>query len=315
MNSRLKEIVKAVRWMAKRSVKAGAEYFIVAGDFFHSRRSIEISVLHAAADLVDFLSGKFEKVVVLIGNHDLSMTGGTHNSVRALRRKNVVVVDKPTVLDLGEKIGFLPWETKPTEVRKAFREFSQQNAAGVVCHLALDKALSGPSDFEVPGVIKLSDLSKGRHRWVLMGHYHKTQSWKKNEKLIAYVGSPLQHNWGERGEKKGFWLVEKGKRPRFVENDKSPRFVLVETKEDAEAVRPQDYVKVVRKGARKHLTDKNENVIIVPEQRDDEIKVRLPDRAKGDRELIRAYLKYAKVPERLNPKYVEDIGNLLLEQI
>lgn len=319
-NSRLVAIIDAVLWCANDAVERGCKFFCIAGDLFHNRKSIEVSVLSEVSGLVDKLSGMFEQVYVLVGNHDESLSRKEH-SVGAFRRTNVHVIDKPTWHKLGkQRVGFLPWTPTRAAFTKRFTKLLKRmkreadGCDGVITHIGLDKAWAGPVDWEVEGDIEIPDIFKGKQKWVLMGHFHKAQSWEEGKRLIAYVGSPLQHSYAEQDERKGYWVVPDKGVPFMVYNDDAPRFVTVSKKAEAQKVRPQDYVKTVGKKAdalKTRIAKKNPNVIALPE-----VQVvterRLPPQRSGDRKIVRAFVEAQGVPEGLHPGDVMDIGLKLL---
>jgi DNA repair exonuclease SbcCD nuclease subunit len=46
---------------------------------------------------------------------------------------------------------------------------------------------------------------------VLLGHYHKPQEVKSGATTAMYVGSPVQLDWGEKGDEKRFLVVDSEK--------------------------------------------------------------------------------------------------------
>lgn len=312
-NSRLVAILDSVRWIAADALKRKCDFFCIAGDLFHNRRNIEVSVLSEVSKLIEELSTQFKRVYILTGNHDYAFSGNNAHSTAAFKRANVVIVDKVCVENIGgKKIGFVPW----TATRAAFTKKLKRvkGCDGIITHVAVDKAWAGPSDWEVEGDTEIPDLFKGKHRWVLMGHFHKPQSWEEPGRIVAYVGSPIQHTHGERNERKGYWIVPKSGLPKMIYNDDAPRFVQVEKKSDLEKVRPQDYVKTAgpkAKSLRAKVEKTTPNVVSLPVP-SETIEQRLPPQKAGDRKIVRAFVKSAGVPDGLDPRDVVDIGLYLL---
>jgi len=312
-NSRLVAILDAVRWTAKDAVDRGCEFFCIAGDLFHNRKFIEVTVLSEVSSLVDELSRMFTFVYILRGNHDESITR-REDSVSAFTRDNVEVINRPCVRVIGNKrVGFIPW-VGPSRATFTKKLKQIKKVDGIITHAALDKAWTGPSDWEVEGDLRVTDLLKGKQKWVLMGHFHKSQSWEEDGRLVAYVGSPIQHTMGERTECKGYWVVPRRGKPYMVYNDAAPRFHEVKTKKDVEAVRPQDYVKTVGEDAnklKKRVAKRTPFVVALPPLKQD-TKLRLPPQRKGERKIVKAFVKAHGVPEGIDPSDAADIGLYIL---
>lgn len=312
-NSRLQAILDSVRWIAQDARERGCKYFCNAGDLFHSRKTIEVSVLSAVSELIDELSESFRKVILVVGNHDLSLTSGGGNSPSAFKRKNVLVVDRPTIVKCGQLIvGCIPWIPQRLAFVKAIKRVSGR-CHGIVTHAALDRSWAGPSDWEVEGDIDLSDVV-GKHRWVLMGHFHKSQSWRIKNVFVAYTGSSIQHSFGERKEPKGYWIATRSKEPVFIENPNLPQFVQVEHKRDLKKVRDFDYVRTVgqRANSLKQALNNCPNVIALPPVANT-VAQRLPLQSAGDHKIISSYLKIADmVPEGLDRRDLQTLGLTIL---
>lgn len=312
-NSRLVAILNAVRWTAKDALDRGCEFFCVAGDLFHNRKFIEVAVLSEVSNLIDELSRMFTFVYILRGNHDESITR-RENSVGAFKRGNVEVIDRPCVRVLGNKrVGFIPW-VGPSRATFTKKLKQIKKVDGVITHAALDKAWAGASDWEVEGDLRVTDLMKGRQKWVLMGHFHKSQSWEDGDKLIAYVGSPIQHTMNERTERKGYWVVPRRGKPFMVYNDEAPRFHEVKTAKDVKLVRPHDYVKTVGENAnklKKKVAKRTPHVVALPPPKLD-TKLRLPPQREGAHKIVKSFVKAHGVPEGIDPSDATDIGMYIL---
>lgn len=320
LNSRLVEIVRALEWAGTDALSRGARTFVVAGDLFHSRKAIDVTVLYQVSQAIAALAEKFEKVILLVGNHDLPVGNAPGNSLDALRSRNVQVVASPKIVPVKDeqgltyRIGLIPWTNSREVVREVMKDFAKEDLVGIVGHLALNDAKTGPTDYEVPGPIKARDLCKGKHRWVLLGHYHKSQHWKVGAKLVAYVGSLLQHTWAERDQDKGYWFVDdpQGK-PTMIWNTLSPRFVQSRNSKQDQAIRKNDYGRVTgpRTAARVKKI-RSAKVIIVPEREDDAVPQRMPAQVEGDEPIVSAYLEHTGVPKGVQADDLSYLGLRLL---
>jgi DNA repair exonuclease SbcCD nuclease subunit len=221
--SRLIRVTDCLLEMAEISKSQGVEIFIIAGDLFHSRKGIPPNVLHHTAKVIAKLNSMFTSVVCLAGNHDMSATGDGTMSITALSGLMSVVSNSKDYLHAGtSKIGFLPYVEDPMEARIAVREMVGK-CDYLIAHVGLDQALAGPTDYEIPGRITLNDLMVDKFKKVYLGHYHKAQQVGPN---AWYVGSPLQHSFGERNDDKGFYILDtRDNSHMFINNTWSSKFV------------------------------------------------------------------------------------------
>jgi DNA repair exonuclease SbcCD nuclease subunit len=116
----------------------------------------------------------------------------------------------------------------------------------IIGHLAIDRTAVGPIDFEVPGDVKLGAFKKALPP-VFLGHYHMHREIKERPR-VTYIGSLLQHTWGERKEIPGFVVFDvERKKCEFVSNKKSPRFRKIDLRIRCPKKRPskKDFVRVV----------------------------------------------------------------------
>jgi DNA repair exonuclease SbcCD nuclease subunit len=307
-NSRLNDILLCLEWMVGRALEKKCEAFVIAGDLFHSRKSIENGVLDRVCTAFHHLEaaakGKMQ-IIVLAGNHDYSVTGDGSVSISAIESDHVVVVREPTGFPkLG--IGFIPYMADAKAVRDAAAGFVKKTKF-IIAHLGLKEGSVGPGDFEVPDSVPMDCLLPDKFKKILLGHYHRRQKIGDN---ILYVGSPLQLTFGEMGEEKGFTLLQDDGKTTFVKNTESP--VFLETPVDALKSlerRPCDFVKVIiPPGDEVDLKKlEEENVRIEVLKPDVDVTERIPLYGKKDNEIIEEYVK-------ANPGGEDDFNALLIQE-
>jgi DNA repair exonuclease SbcCD nuclease subunit len=113
---RLKETTKCINWIIKTFKKEKVDYVIFCGDLFDSRFSINVQTLNAAINSIESLAYSFEKVFLIVGNHDTFYKNiNTVNSVKFLEKltqtENLIIVeDEPYFIMIQDKIlGLFPW--------------------------------------------------------------------------------------------------------------------------------------------------------------------------------------------------------------
>jgi DNA repair exonuclease SbcCD nuclease subunit len=66
--------------------------------------------------------------------------------------------------------------------------------------------------------------------WCFVGHFHGANKVLRN---VISIGSPTMQNFGEEGQKKGWWLLDTDKNTvQFLENTKSPQFITLDIDEN-----------------------------------------------------------------------------------
>src|SRR5690606_26763288 len=142
----------------------------------------------------------------------------------------VHVIDEPGWVDTGLGVDILgiPYTENREHVAELCRSAAPNNDSTrlLLAHLGVQGAKVG-ADFvytnEADCAVK--DLNSKAFEFGFLGHYHIHQKLSKN---VYYVGSPLQHNWGDRGQIRGFVEYDtKTKKLKHVECQ-APKFVELE---------------------------------------------------------------------------------------
>ena len=254
-NTRLLNVCKCVDWIGAEAAKKRCKTLFILGDVFHGRRSIDVTALEAGYECVRSLRDKHHlKVFIVEGNHDTSITGEGARSINVFDDIAEVINEPEVVAVEGIKIGLIPYTESDGDVRKAIKRFTVEKVKIVMGHLGVIGGKVGPADIEIPGKIDLESLMPQSFLHVFLGHYHNYQKLGN----LMYVGSPIQHDWGERGHKKGFVVFhERTGEAMFIENTFSPKFILVDGKTKVEGVRKLDFTKI-RATSHRELEEKAE---------------------------------------------------------
>lgn len=237
INSRLKDTCKAMLWARDVAVDRGCDLLVVAGDLYHSRKSLDVAVASRIAAAVRDVSSSIETHLVA-GNHDLSTLGRHASSLDIMvGLEGVKVFREPTVWN---GVAYLPWTTDPKAVRKSMRQFARDGASVAVGHVGIDKVNIGRVDFEVPGHVPLKSIPKAAPP-LWLGHYHIHKQ-VRSDPLVHYVGPLLHHTWGESHVKPGMVVHDTDDDSwDFVENKRSPRFKRIDLRTSSKAPkRPRD---------------------------------------------------------------------------
>jgi DNA repair exonuclease SbcCD nuclease subunit len=231
LTTRLLHLIECWRWIVETSRKAGCEGIFVLGDVFNSRTEIPLGVL-------DLVCREFHEasqdltIIVLVGNHDSLLRSPERNSLQVFRGY-AQVVEKPC---LYRKFFLMPWMEDFQEYRKAVDTMSKKSKPDyLLSHVMLEEA-------GYPGKgIPLAYLYPKRFKHILLGDVHEP---KVISKQARYVGSPLQIDFRDVGQDRGFYtLDDKTNLLTFWRNDHSPRFHMLSSA-DVSGVEEIDFVRV-----------------------------------------------------------------------
>lgn len=195
---RLHSIKNALYSMGEYCQDNDIDLFIIGGDIMHTK-----SVIYSIAQdiMLDFFE-KYEDIEfwVLDGNHDLSGKGqGALSSLRPLHHvQNVEWISRNPVGN--DDFVCIPYSYEVVnQVKKDERKI-------LISHFGLSEGVLN-SGISIVSQIKLNDLI-GKYDLVLLGHYHKPQEIISDDIKLYYVGSPIQLDWGEKGDEKRFLVVD-----------------------------------------------------------------------------------------------------------
>ena len=183
----------------------GIDTVVVCGDVYDTRQSINV---HTENVVLDLFKNTFKdlNVHVIVGNHDIYHTTTTEvNSLKSLGLlPNVTVYEKPTEVELGGvKTLMLPWITKYED----FDEIVLNEYDYAFAHLDVIGFNMGSRQMATNGLDVNKVIKKIKHTFT--GHYH-TRSTKMfdEEHEVTYIGSPYQITRADRGEHRGYMILD-----------------------------------------------------------------------------------------------------------
>lgn len=237
INDRLIDHIDVLEEIKDYATEHNIDKILFLGDGFDSRGSVNV----IAANL--FMKWKHEVSSAgitqydLVGNHDLTAKSHSHNSLELFSKlKDVHVIDKPKWIILGDTgIYFIPYMHRTDEIREALKNCVppskiDRNKSIALMHYGLfDTEINGRVITEYKGVesegqVKLSDLDDILLyvKNVFLGHYHTHATYNGN---VHYVGTPLQHNWGEASLPGRFMVVDFEDGTFEAVHTNAPRFI------------------------------------------------------------------------------------------
>jgi DNA repair exonuclease SbcCD nuclease subunit len=226
MNSRLVDCVRVIDAIAKYVEAHNIRYGFFAGDLFHRKRLIDVSVFNVTTRAICRLAAKLEMLFLLVGNHDLlrRSSGGVFSNEHALdslgRNKHIEIVDEPRIV--LDTVGMVPYADDLETTKRGLGAIDGAKLG--VLHVGISGAHTGAIEFRPLEPLTTDDLPNIP---IYSGHYHRPQQVERKGKPITYIGAPLEFVRGDgHSKKRGFAVIDLDN-PKFFERVtyKGPRFV------------------------------------------------------------------------------------------
>ena len=214
------------------------DVLIHLGDVFHNRFRVSHQLYNTVYDRFDSAPGRHK--IIVVGNHDLYQYD-TDKTLVPFMKVAAVVSSTYTYYDLhGIRFHCVPYNFDSSRLQSDVAS-SLSNLSGndiLLTHAGVEGAKVGASNLVIKSDITLKNLYTEHFAYVLLGHYHKYQQLAEN---TYYIGSPLQHNFGECGEIKGIATIEDGKFT-FIQNNTAPTFnvISVSSEDQIESLAVED---------------------------------------------------------------------------
>lgn len=212
-NSRLADALSCINQVREICVERGVDLVLFGGDMFHVRKNIPVQAFNAVYDAMARFTLDKIPVLAIHGNHDQADRLGADHSIYAFR-SFLTVVDQPGWVTMKGRSGAtyavlaIPYTEDVDQLRKVVASKCPGGAQRRILlgHLGVQGAKVG-ADFVYANAADptVGDLAVNSYDAGFLGHYHMHQQLGTN---LWYVGAPLQHNWGDKGQKRGFALYD-----------------------------------------------------------------------------------------------------------
>lgn len=186
--------------------KQGIKYVFHGGDLFHNRQSIDVRAWQwTQRNFLDPLEDMGVTMYGVVGNHDAFYKSSLEiNSPQEFLRhySNFHFLSEPGTVNIGG-VSFLliPWIHSRNK-DQVVQAITDSEADYLIGHLELAGFQMHPGVYSESGNGIEALLQKFKGVW--SGHYH-TQSQKGN---IRYLGSPIEFNWNDVNDSKGFHVYD-----------------------------------------------------------------------------------------------------------
>jgi DNA repair exonuclease SbcCD nuclease subunit len=235
-NSRLQDAVDVCDEIYKVCKQASIDGVLFLGDLFHVRGTLKVATLNAAYESFAKIKTAVDWMGILVGNHDQATKLGDEHAVYAFRAI-ATVMDEPRIYQFGQdntlSVFALPYSEDVDGMRENLEKNRDVEVDACIGHVCISGARPG-ANFVLKSPNMLTAIDFRGYPKTFLGHYHMKQDITDN---IHYLGSPLQHNWGDVGQQRGYWIWDTNTNGlKFFESD-APKFVLA-------TERPGEYVEV-----------------------------------------------------------------------
>lgn len=194
-----------VSWFCETAKAEGAETCIFLGDWHHNRSTTDVSTMNYTVSNLEKLNNNFEKVYLIMGNHDefYKDKREIHSLEFARLFPNIQVINKTYT---NGDVTIMPWL-----VGDEWKTIPNIKSKYIFGHLEL------PS-FYMNAMVQMPDHGQVQsshfvnQEYVFTGHFHKRQ----NSQNIWYMGNAFPHNYADAGDDdRGMMLLEWGNKPEF----------------------------------------------------------------------------------------------------
>jgi exonuclease SbcD len=286
-DTRTFDILENIQQALDYSFKNNIKNVLILGDFYHTKRPAQVFRRLLSIRLGWALEHGV-KLYLLLGNHDQGKSHG-HDLVEFVELShqidNLIVVEEPIAIETEDSIlcfmphpnvfdlnissqDFYDYVIRSVNKLSTTAKESKAKYKYFFGHYATDKSIAGKSfdmgmDEKCNRVLPLSIFDSSIWTKVFLGDIHKPQELNS---FCRHVGSIAKVDFGEEGEKKGFYIVN-GNTDKFIEiKDREFKTLFVDLsktprdqmREFCESVQEEDLSKsIVRLKAVIKESDKN----------------------------------------------------------
>lgn len=206
-----------VDFFIEQAKKEEVDAVIFLGDWHDNRQSIHVSTLNYSIENLKKLNDNFDRVYMILGNHDLYYKDRRDVSSVILGENldNIIIIDD--FVEMGN-VAFCPWLVN-NEWKRV--EDIAKRVDYIFGHFEIPKFLMNVMvEMSDHGEINANHFDAVTHM-AFTGHFHKRQSKGK----VCYIGSPMPHDYADAwDDERGLMILEWGKTPRFIDWKEGPRY-------------------------------------------------------------------------------------------
>jgi DNA repair exonuclease SbcCD nuclease subunit len=203
-----------INWFCDTAKAEGCETAIFLGDWHHNRNTTDVSTMNYTVSNLERLNNSFEKVYLIMGNHDefYKDKREIHSLEFARLFPNIKVVNETFTED---GVTIMPWL-----IGDEWRTVPKLQSRYVFGHLELPL-------FYMNAMVQMPDHGQLQadhfvnQEYVFSGHFHKRQK----SGNVSYIGNCFPHNYADAGDdERGMMILEWGGVPDYRAWPDQPTF-------------------------------------------------------------------------------------------
>ena len=206
-----------VDWFIEQAKAKGCETCIFGGDWHHNRASLNISTMKWSIQGLRKLSEAFDKVYMILGNHDLFYRESRDiNSIEFVEELDNVYLIRDTHIE-GD-VALVSWL-----VGDEWKKVPKVKSKYMFGHFELPYFMLNAM-VEMPDHGGLKSEMFQNQDYVFTGHFHKRQI-KGN---VIYTGNAFPHNFSDAwDDERGWMYLEWDKEPEFFAWKDAPKYKTI----------------------------------------------------------------------------------------
>jgi DNA repair exonuclease SbcCD nuclease subunit len=203
-----------INWFCDTAKAEGCETAIFLGDWHHNRNTTDVSTMNYTVSNLERLNNSFEKVYLIMGNHDefYKDKREIHSLEFARLFPNIKVVNETFTED---GVTIMPWL-----IGDEWKTVPKLQSRYVFGHLELPL-------FYMNAMVQMPDHGQLQadhfvnQEYVFSGHFHKRQK----SGNVSYIGNCFPHNYADAGDdERGMMILEWGGVPDYRAWPDQPTF-------------------------------------------------------------------------------------------
>jgi len=214
--SRVDELYSTLAWIPKVTKESDIMMTVNMGDTFHQALRFYVERYNTVVRAVNSINRNTlsKSGVILEGNHDRSDEVSAVDTFENVQGTVLVKssIKVKYVSEINSHLVFVPYIRDPKKTREAFQALhdkykNSKTSVYVLCHLDTKEAYEGliSSSYQLGQINSYDDLGLDIYTAVFSGHIHFKKQIRDN---FFYVGSALNHNFGDSLTRKGVTIVD-----------------------------------------------------------------------------------------------------------
>lgn len=214
------------------------------GDTLDIKQTITTSTLNYLAKAFTRVNETFDKVYVIVGNHDMSkktFNDDGHNVHILSAYSNVELIDNPTMLEVFNKSFYM----LPYFPNEHFQSHVFPEADFMMGHIEVQGFMLNQF-IKAQGGVNENTITK-QYKKVFLGHFHKRQV----SRTITYIGNMCRFFYGENDDPRGWTVLDVDKETSVFIEYEHPRMFkyklseLLDSDDLGAVFKPDDNLKLV----------------------------------------------------------------------